>query len=110
MKYYKKEIKGLHSSLVYRIFKNLRNSGSILRRFGSGRKEKIDDEKFKMIMEMLKEDYTLSALNIQIKLIYKGVNVSASIIRRILKLKSIHIKNIAIMILTSNQIKAKKCF
>ena len=33
-----KEIKGLYSSLVYRIFKNLRNTGSILRRSGSERK------------------------------------------------------------------------
>ena len=51
-----KEIKGLHSSLVYRIFKSLRNTGLNLRRLGSGRKEKIDDEKFKMIMEILKVD------------------------------------------------------
>ena len=36
-----KEIKGLHSSLVYRIFTNLRNAASILRRAGSGRKEKL---------------------------------------------------------------------
>ena len=42
MKYYKKkEIKGLHSSLVYRIFKNLRNTGSILRRPGQEEKKKL---------------------------------------------------------------------
>ena len=46
MKYYKK-IKRLHSSIVYRILKNLSNTGSILRRPGSVRKEKIEDEKYK---------------------------------------------------------------
>ena len=61
-----------------------------------------------MIMEMIKEDYTLSALNIQMKLIEKGVNVSASTIRRTLKLRKYTYKNIAIMILTSNHIKTKK--
>ena len=82
-----KEIKGLHSSLVYRIFKNLRNTGSILRRPGPERKEKIDDEKFKMIVEILKVDNTLSALDIQKKLIDKGVNVSTLTIRRALKMR-----------------------
>ena len=33
------------------------------------RKEKIKDEKFKIIMEMLKVDNTLSALDIQKKLL-----------------------------------------
>ena len=36
---------------------------------------------------MLKEDNTLSAFEIQKKLIDKGVNVSASTIRRALKVK-----------------------
>ena len=107
-----KEIKGLHCSLAYRIFKNLRNTGSILRRPGSGRKEKIDDEKFKMIMEILKVDNTSSALDIQKKLIDKGVNVSTSTIRRELKMRKYTYKkpNIATMILTSNQMKARKLF
>ena len=53
-----------------------RNTGSILRRPGSGRKNKIDDEKFKMIIEMLKEVNTLSAFDIQKELIDNGVSVS----------------------------------
>ena len=106
------EIKGLHSSLEYRIFKNLRNTGSILRRLGSGRIEKVDDKKFKMIMEMLKVDNTLSALDIQKKIIDKGVNLSVSTIRKALKMRKYSYKkqNIATIILTSIQMKARKLF
>ena len=58
----KKEIKGLHSSLIYRVYKDLRNTGSILRMPGSRRKEKIDDNNFELIKDILKEDNTLTAL------------------------------------------------
>ena len=44
-------------------------------------------------MGMLKEDNTLSALDIQKKLIDKGVNVSASTIRRALKMRKYTYKN-----------------
>ena len=62
-------------------------------------------------MKMLKEDNTLSSLNIQKKLINKGVNMSTSTIRRALKKKkyTYKIPNIAAMILTSIQMKARKC-
>ena len=45
-------------------------------------------------MEILKEDNALSALNIQKKLIDKGVNVSASTIRRALKMRKYTYKNL----------------
>ena len=108
----KKKLKDFIVLLYTEYSKNLRNTGSILRRPGSGRKEKIDDEKFKMIMEILKGDNTLSALDIQKKLIDKGVNVSTSTIRRALKMRKYTYKkpNIATMILTSNQMKARKLF
>ena len=63
-------------------------------------------------MEILKVDNTLSALDIQKKLIDKGVNVSTSTIRRALKMRKYTYKksNIATMILTSNQMKARKLF
>ena len=44
-------------------------------------------------MEMLKEVNTLSALDIQKKLIDNGVNVSTSIIRRALKIRKYTYKN-----------------
>ena len=61
---------------------------------------------------MLKEDNTLSALNIQKKIINKGVNVSTSTIRRALKMRKYMYKktNIAIMIIKSDQMKAIKLF
>ena len=46
-------------------------------------KKKADDGEFKIITEMLKEDNTLSALEIQKKLIDKGVNESISRIRKL---------------------------
>ena len=52
-----------------------RNTGSILRSPGPERKDKIDDEKYKMIIEMLKEVNTLSAFDIHKKLIDNGVSV-----------------------------------
>ena len=65
-----------------------------------------------MIIEKLKEDNTLSELDIQKKLIEKGVNMSASTIRRALKVGkyTYKIPNISTMILTSNQMKARKLF
>ena len=62
-----KEIKGPHNCLVILNIQK-RNTGSILRRPGPGRKDKIDDEKYKMIIEMLKEVNTLSAFYIHKKL------------------------------------------
>ena len=55
---------------------------------------------------------TLSALDIQKKLIDKGVNVSTSTIRRVLKMRKYTYKkpNIATMILKSNQMKERKLF
>ena len=63
-------------------------------------------------MQILKVDNTLSALDIQKKLINKGVNVNTSTIRRELKMRKYTYKkpNIAIKILTSNQMKARKLF
>ena len=49
--------------------------------------KKIDGKKCKMIMEMKQKDNILWALDIQKKLIDKGVNVSTSIIRRALKMR-----------------------
>ena len=46
-----------------------------------------------MIMEMLKEDNTLSALDIQKKLIDKWVSMSTSTIRRALKMRKYTYKN-----------------
>ena len=46
-----------------------------------------------MIREMLKEDNTLSAFDIQKKLIDNGVNVSTSTIRRALKMRKYTCKN-----------------
>ena len=108
----KEKLKDFIVVLYTEYSKNLRNTGSILRRPGWGRKEKIDDEKFKMIMEILKVDNTLSALDIQKKIIDKGVNVSTSTIRRALKMRKYTYKksNIATMILASNQMKARKLF
>ena len=74
----KKKIKGLYSSLIYRVYKDLRNTGSILRMPGSGRKEKIDDNKFELIKDMLKEDNTLTALAIKKKLSNKEVEIYTS--------------------------------
>ena len=45
-------------------------------------KKKVDDGEFKINTEMLKEDSTLSSLEIQKKLIDKWVNVSISKIRK----------------------------
>ena len=45
--------------------------------------EKVEDGEFKIITEMLKEDNTLSALEIKKKLIDKWVNVSISKIRKL---------------------------
>ena len=69
-----KEIKGPHNCLVILNIQK-RNTGSILRSPGPGRKDKIDDEKYKMIIEMLKEVNTLSAFYIHKKLIDNGVSV-----------------------------------
>ena len=73
-------------------------------------KKKVEDGEFKIITEMLKENNTLSALEIQKKLIDKGVNVSISKIRRALKMRKYKYQNTNIdtMILTSNQAKARK--
>ena len=46
-------------------------------------KKKVEDGEFKIITEMLKEDNILSALEIQKKLIDKGINVSISKIRKL---------------------------
>ena len=61
---------------------------------------------------MLKVDNTLLSLDIQKKLIDKGVSVSTSTIRRTLKMRKYTYKkpNIATMIFTSNQMKARKLF
>ena len=65
-----------------------------------------------MIMEILKVDNNLSALDIQKKLIDKEVNASTSTIRRALKMRKYTYKktNIVTMILTSNHMKARKFF
>ena len=47
----------------------------------------MNDEMIKMIMEMLKEINTLSALDIQKKLINNGVNVNTLAIKRALKMR-----------------------
>ena len=56
-------------------------------------KKKINDKKFKIIIEMLKYNNTLSALDIQKKLIDNGVNASVSTIRRALKMRKYSYKN-----------------
>ena len=73
-------------------------------------KKKVEDGKFKIITEMLREDNTLSALEIQKELIDKWVNVSISKIRKALKMRKYRYQNTNIdtMILTSNQAKARK--
>ena len=58
----KKILKGF-SRFVLRIFKNLRDTRSILRKTWIWRKESWW-WRFKMIMEMMKEDKTLSTLEI----------------------------------------------
>ena len=73
----KKNINGLSKATVYRIFKKIRESGS-------GRKNK---------KQLLKEDNTLSAEEIQQKMDIQGIKVCNSTIRRALKEKSIHIES-----------------
>ena len=72
--------------------------------------EKVDDGEFKIITEMVKEYNTLSALEIQKKLIDKWVNVSIFKIRKALKMRKYKYQNsnIDTMISTSNQAKARK--
>ena len=56
-------------------------------------KNKILDHDFEKIKQLLKEDNTLSAEEIQQKMDSQGIKVSNSTIRRALNAKSIHIES-----------------
>ena len=77
MKYYKKKLK----DFIIVLYKEYSKIGVYRINFKKAevrKKRKIDDEKFKMIMEMLKEVNILSALDIEKKLIGSGVSVSSN--------------------------------
>ena len=63
-----KKIKGLSITTIYRVFKKLRETGTINRKPRSGRKSKIQDDIFDKVKAILKDDYTLSTGEIQQKL------------------------------------------
>ena len=74
-----KKVKGLSRTTIYRVFKKkLRETGTISRKPGSGRKSKIQDDIFDKVKAILKDDNTLSAGEIQQKLEEQGIRVSNS--------------------------------
>ena len=87
-----KKIKGLSRTTIYRVFKKLRETGTISRKPGSGRKSKIQDDIFDKVKAILKDDNTLSAGEIQQKLEEQGIRVSNSSITRALKSRKYNYK------------------
>ena len=108
-RFLKKNIKGLSKVTIYRIFKKIRESGTIDRRPGSGRKNRILDHDFEKIKQLLKEDNTLSTEEIQQKMDGQGIKVSNSTIRRALNAKKYTYRkpNIESMLFNTNQKKAR---
>ena len=88
-----KEIKGLSRAKIYRVFKKLREAETISRKSGSGRKCKIQDDIFKKVKAILKDDNTLSAGEIQKKFEEQGIRVSNSSITRAIKSKKYNKKS-----------------
>ena len=107
-----KKIKGLSRTTIYRVFKKLRETGTISRKPGSGRKSKIQDDIFDKVKAILKDDNTLSAGEIQQKLEEQGIRVSNSSITRALKSRKYNYKkpNVETMLLNDVQKKARKEF
>ena len=54
-----KKIKGLAKTTIYRVYKRLRETGTIDRQLGSGRKNIINETSLDKIKQILKEDNTL---------------------------------------------------
>ena len=77
-------------------------------------KKAIEDKTFEKIKQLLKEANTLSVEEIQAKLKDKGINVSASVVRRAFKSRKYKYRNkktnVETMLLNSNQKRARKCF
>ena len=107
-----KKNKGLSRTTIYRVFKKLRETGTISRKPGSGRKSKIQDDIFDKVKAILKDDNTLSAGEIQQKLEEQGIRVSNSSITRALKSRKYNYKkpNVETMLLNDVQKKARKEF
>ena len=87
-----KKIIGLSRTTIYRIFKKLRKTGTIRRKPGSGRKNKIQDDIFEKVKSILKDDNTLSSGETQQKLKEQGIRLSNSSITRTLKSRKYNYK------------------
>ena len=107
-----KKIKGLSRTTIYRVFKKLRETDTIIRKPGSGGISKIQDDIFVKVKGILKDDNTLSAVEIQQKLEEQGIRVSNSSITSALKLRKYNYKktNVETMLLNYVQKILRKDF
>ena len=67
----KKNLDGLKSATVYKIYQKLREKGTLQRKSESGKKSIIVDETTKVILSLLKEDDTYTLAEILMLLIEK---------------------------------------
>ena len=106
------KIKGLSSATIYRVKKKLRETGTIIRKPGSGRKNKIQDDIFEKVKAILKDDNTVSAGEIQQKYKEQVIRFSNSSITRALKSRKYNYKkqNAETMLLNDVQKKSRKEF
>ena len=107
---FSKKIKGLSRTTIYRVFKKLRETGTIIRKPGSRRKSKIQDDIFEKVKAILKDDNILSVGETQQKLEEQWIRVSNSSITRTLKSRKYYYKkpNVETMLLNDVQKKVRK--
>ena len=77
-----KKIKGLLRTTIFRVFKQLRETGTKSRKPGLWRKSKIQDKIFEKVKAILKNDNALIAREIQQKLEEQGIRESNSSVTR----------------------------
>ena len=111
-KYKAIKLKAYREQQYIESLKKLRETGTISRKPGSGRKSKIQDDILDKVKAILKDDNTLSAGEIQQKLEEQGIRVSNISITIALKSRKYNNKkpNVETMLLNDVQKKARKEF
>ena len=106
-----KKIKGLLRTTIFRVFKQLRETGTKSRKPGLWRKSKIQDKIFEKVKAILKNDNALIAREIQQKLEEQGIRESNSSVTRTQAENTIAKKtNVGTMLLNDVQKKQEKSF
>ena len=107
-KFTARKLKAYREQQYIESLKKLRETGTISRKPGSGRKSKIQDDIFEKVKAILKDDSTLSAGEIQQKLEEQGIRVGNSSITRALKSRKYNYKKPNVETMLLNDVKRKQ--